>query len=99
MAVVRLCHDGSVPGKPSRLRLDQLGPSEQAALRVLLDTFRDHGWKDTSNAALTAVRVLARSPSGVSPSGLAAAMPDRFYLQNDVTKKILAAVLADLAAS
>jgi hypothetical protein len=78
----------------AKLHLEQLGPTEQAAIRTLLDTFRDHGWRDTANAALLAVRKLASSPRGLSPSSVAAVIPDGFYLQNDVTKRELGRALA-----
>jgi hypothetical protein len=87
-----------VSGNASRLYLSQLGPSEQAAIRSVLDTFRDHGWRDTSNAALAVVRALAGAPKGLTASGVAAVLPDRFYVQNDLTKKDLAAVLEEFAA-
>jgi len=86
-----------MPGHTTKLYLDQLGSSEQAAVRTLLDTFRDHGWRDTANAALAAVRLLERSPRGLSSSGLAAALPDKFYLQNRATRRDLAAALDTLA--
>lgn len=86
-----------MPGHTTKLYLDQLGPSEQAAVRTLLDTFRDHGWRDTANAALAAVRLLECSPRGLSSSGLAAALPDRFYVQNSASRRELAAALDTLA--
>lgn len=82
----------------ARVRAADLGGTEQSAVRCLLDLFRDHGWSDASNAALIAVRRLSTSQGGVSPKGLAASLPDTFYLRNAVTRSEVSDALEDLVA-
>lgn len=65
-------------------------------MRRLLDLFRDHGWSDTSNAALDAVERLSRSSGGLSPRGLAAGLPEAFYLRNAVTRNQVCEALTHL---
>lgn len=94
------CHDGEVTSRTSaRVRIADLGGTEQSAVRRLLDLFRDHGWSDPSNAALVAVRYLSASQAGVSPKGLAASLPDTFYLRNAVTRTEVSDALGDLVAA
>lgn len=68
-------------------------------MRRLLDLFRDHGWSDSSNAALATVRRLTGTTSGVTPGGLASSMPESFYLKNSVTRKQVTEALGDLVNS
>lgn len=79
-----------------RVRVTDLGDTEQRAVRRLLDLFRDHGWSDTSNAALVAVERLSRSRAGISPQSLASSLPDTFYLRNATTRGQVAEAVGDL---
>lgn len=60
------------------LHLADLGDSEQAAIRKMLDAFRNHGWRDVSNTALIAVHRLSRSPRGLRARSLAMGFPAEF---------------------
>jgi hypothetical protein len=85
-----------MPGKV--LRLDDLGNSEQAAIRAVLSAFRDRGWRDQGGAALRAVQALTSAGAGLSPAGLAGAMPDEFLLRNNLKKADVRRVFEELAS-
>ena len=80
------------------LRLEQLGRNEQAAVRTLLDAFRDRGWRDQAGTALKTVRALATARHGLSTTRLAAAVPDVFLSANSVSRSNLRDVLNELAS-
>lgn len=84
-----------MPGRV--LRLDDLGNSEQAAIRAVLSAFRDRGWRDEGGAALSAVQALAVAGAGLTPARLAAATPDEFLLRNNLRKADVKRVFEDLA--
>jgi hypothetical protein len=73
-----------------------LGPTSQAAIRVLLTEFRHLGWADSSNAALAIVRAVEASPGGLAPSKAARAAPSEFLAENDLKQADLESMLRDL---
>jgi len=68
------------------LRREDLGSSPQAAIRAVLDVFRDHGWRDPGTAALQAVDALERTSRGLTSAGLTAALPADFFDRNNTAK-------------
>lgn len=85
-------------GRPPRtLSVGLLGPTSQAAIRLLLTEFRNRGWTDSSNAALAIVRAVEASSVGVAPSRAARAAPPQFLAENDLKPADLEHLLGDLA--
>jgi hypothetical protein len=82
-----------------KLRLEDLGPNQQAAVRVLLDDFRDHGWRDQGGGAIAAVRALASAARGLTTTRVAQAIPEVFFVRNSVTRTEVREALDELAAS
>jgi len=82
-----------------KLRLEDLGPNQQAAVRVLLDDFRDHGWRDQGGAALAAVRALTSSTGGLSTARLAQVIPQVFFVRNSVSRNEVRKALDGLMGS
>ena len=81
------------------LRLVDLGSNQQAAIRALLDLFRDHGWRDQAGAALKVVEALSRAQHGLTSTRVTNVLPDEFYLRNHLTKSTVRSVLDDLMRS
>jgi hypothetical protein len=74
---------------PDRLELSSLGPTPQAALRVLADEFERRGWRDDSASALAVIRLL-EGDGGSAPWGKAAkAVPSVFLSANRVLRRDL----------
>ena len=82
---------------PRTLSVQLLGPTSQAAIRVLLTEFRNKGWTDSSNAALAIVRAVEASSGGLTPSRAAQAVPSQFLAENHLKAADLEQLLQDLA--
>ena len=87
---------GFVTRTARSISVERLGPSEQAAIRVLLDAFQDRGWRDHSGAAIAIVRILSAHPEGVSLERLARAIPERLLVLNSVSRAEVKSAIAEL---
>lgn len=76
------------------LSLESLGPSPQAAIRLLLRTFRNRGWRDDGSA--TAIVRLLESRRFVTPRAAAREVTADFLATNAVTRSTVQAALKDL---
>lgn len=82
-----------------KLRLDDLGPNEQAAVRLLLDDFRSHGWRDQGGGAIAIVRALASDARGLTTRRIAQVMPEIFFVANSVSRTDVRKALDEIAVS
>lgn len=80
----------------STLRIEQLGPSPQAAVRVLIHAFRDRGWNDRGTAAAIVGQLLSED-AGIATLRLAKAVDGAFLRENAVSRSEVQRVLERLA--
>src|SRR5690349_18098881 len=69
-------------------------------IRLLLTTFRDRGWRDEANAALSIMEsIVADTHVLDSPGALEVTIPDEFLLVNNVTAADVYAAIHGVAGS
>jgi hypothetical protein len=78
------------------LDVQAFGASSKLAVRALLTAFRERGWEESGDAALSIIRALERRPRQ-SATRLASDAPAAFLRLNGISRADLAATLAEVA--